>query len=130
MSLKAGALVYVQFAINQTDLLAGTSAELIAPCDGVITDLDVTVQAAITTGGDVTVKTGDAGATTVAGVSIAVATSATKGTRYTDSATAGSATRKVSKGDRIQVVPSAAFDTGGAISGFVTIATADVSPAL
>lgn len=130
MSLKAGALVYLQFAINQTDLLAGTSAELIAPCDGVVTGASVTVQAAVTTGGDITVLTGPAGATTVAGLTVTIADAATKGTVVSDTATVGSTTRKVSKGDRIQVVPSAAFATAGAVNGHLVIATADTSPAL
>lgn len=130
MSLKAGTIRYLPFFINQTDLLAGTAAELIAPENGYITGLSTTVQVAITTGGDIDVKTGDALGTTVAGLTQAIANSATKGTRQRTTATAGSSTRYVAKGARIGVVPSAAFDTGGAVSGLVEFESADTSPAL
>jgi hypothetical protein len=121
MSIKAGEDVIVPFSINQTDLLAGTSAELVAPVDGFVDELYVIVQAAVTTGGAVTVKVGT---TDVNGLSVTVADAATKGTVYSDSATAGHGSRAVSKGDRLQVVPASAFDTAGAINGFVKINTA------
>lgn len=108
----------VPFAINQTDLLAGTSAELIAPCDGYIVGLYSTIQAAVTTGGVLTVE---ASTVAVTGLSITVADGATKGTRQSDVIDYGVATGKVKKGDRIEVQPSAAFDTAGAVSGYVEI---------
>lgn len=110
--------VFLPFSINQTDLLAGTSAELVSPVAGDIDALAVTVQTAVTTGGDVTVKSG---ATDVDGLTVAVASAATKGTTARDTATAAHASRAVAAGGRIQVVPSAAFDTAGAIAGIVTI---------
>ena len=121
MSIKAGEDILVPFSINETDTLAGTSFEAVAPVDGFVDELLVTVQKDVTTGGTVTVKVGT---TDVNGLTVTVANSATKGTRYADKATPGHASRKVKKGDRIQIVPDAAFATAGAISGFVVINTA------
>ncbi|WP_269929937.1 hypothetical protein [Aminobacter sp. HY435] len=129
MSLKTGFRLPVAFFIPQAILIANTSVEVVAPADGYINEMDTIVQAAITTGGTLTVLTGPAGAVTVTGLSVAVANSATKGTRNNDAATGGSATRFVKKGDRIQVKP-ASFATGGAVDGFLYIDTSDTSPAL
>lgn len=130
MSLKAGEHIAIPFFINQTDLLAGTSQELIAPVDGYLVELHTTVQTAVTTGGAITVKTGDALATTVAGLTNTIADAATVGTRLSSSATSGSASRVVSKGDRISIQSAAGFATAGAVNGFLVLATSDVSPAL
>lgn len=121
MSIVAGDNVVLPFVIGQTDLLAGTAFEVVSPVDGFVNDLAVIVQAAVTTGGAVTVKVGT---TDVDGLTVTVANSATKGTVYTDSATAGHASRKVTKGQRIQVVPASDFDTAGAINGHIVINTA------
>ena len=116
-NLKIGADFNFLFAINETDTLAGTSQEFIAPRAGRMEELGVVVQKTVTTGGPVTVKINGVA---VAGLTITVADGATKGTRYTDSApTIPSATRTFAKGDRIEVVPDAAFATAGAISGYV-----------
>lgn len=120
MGIEAGSKRYLQFAINETDTLAATAAELIAPEDGYLTDLDVIVQKAVTTGGAVTVEINTVAVT---GLTVTVADAATKGTRYADVATKGSATRRVLAGDRITVTPAAAFNTAGAISGFVTLSS-------
>lgn len=121
MSLEMGQDVHLAWAIDQTDTLAGTSAELIAPVDGYISDHRVTVQVAVTTGGAVKVQVGT---TDVVGATVTVADAATKGTRYSATATKVGTTRKVAKGDRIQIVPDAAFATAGAVSGVLTINTA------
>lgn len=110
--------VFVSFAISETDTLAGTSAELVSPVAGNITALYVIVQKAVTTGGPVTVSVDG---TAVDGLSAAVADAAAKGAIVTDTPTAGHASRAVAVGSRIQVIPDAAFNTGGAISGFVEI---------
>ncbi|MCW3835977.1 hypothetical protein ACFQ1E_07990 [Sphingomonas canadensis] len=110
--------LYLPFAINETDTLAGTSAELVAPVSGEVTGLTVIVQKAVTTGGDVTVKVGT---TDVAGLTCTIADAATKGTVVSDTPTAGDASCAVAAGGRIQVVPAAAFNTAGAVSGFVEI---------
>lgn len=111
--------VLLPFAINETDTLAGTSAELVSPVAGEIIGLSVIVQKAVTTGGDVTVNNV---ATPVVGLACTIADAATKGTVVSDTPTAGDATTVVAAGGRIQVVPAAAFNTGGAVSGFVEIA--------
>ncbi len=110
--------VALPFAINETDTLAGTSAELVSPVAGVITSMSVIVQKAVTTGGPVTAAVG---ATAVDGLSCVIADAATKGTVVTDVPTAGHASRAVQVGSRIQVIPDAAFNTAGAVSGFVEI---------
>lgn len=111
--------VTLPFAINETDTLAGTSAELVSPVAGEITRLSVIVQKAVTTGGDVTLANG---VTAVDGLACTIADAAAKGTVVTDTPTAGHASTRVAAGGRIQVVPAAAFNTGGAVSGFVEIA--------
>lgn len=120
MALVMGQDVIVPFFINQTDTLAGTSAELISPVDGFVKALYVTVQAAVGTGGGVTVEVNG---TAVAGLTVTVADSATKGTVYSDTPTAGSSTREVEVGDRLEIIPADAFATSGAISGFLVINT-------
>ena len=121
MGLLMGQNIHLPFYINETDTLAGTTAELVAPADGFITDFQVIVQKAVTTGGTVKVQT-DA-SVDVAGATVTVADAATKGTVYSAVATKTSSTRKVTKGDRIQIVPAAAFATAGAVSGVLTINT-------
>lgn len=121
MSLLMGKNVVIPFAINQTDLLAGTAFEIVAPCDGFVSELQVIVQTAVTTGGGITVEVeGDA----VDGLTVTVADAATKGTVLSDKPTANTATRIVSKGDRIEVIPAAAFATAGAVNGNLIINTA------
>lgn len=121
MSLEMGTEYVLNWAINETDTLAGTSAELVAPVSGYIDDLQVTVQKAVGTGG--TVKAA-IGTTDVVGASVTVEDAATKGTRYSATATKPSTTRAVSKGDRIQIIPAADFATSGAVSGNLIINTA------
>jgi hypothetical protein len=111
--------VFLPFAIDETDTLAGTSAELVSPVAGTIARLSVIVQKAVTTGGDVTAAVG---VTAVDGLACTVADAATKGTVVTDIPTAGHASAVVAPGDRIQIVPAAAFATAGAVSGVLEIA--------
>ncbi len=110
--------VRLPFFINQVDLLAATSAELVAPIAGRITKLVTTVQVAVTTGGAVTVEVAGVA---VDGLSIAVANGATKGTIQSDTPTAAHATAVVAVGDRIEIQPATDFDTAGAISGYLEI---------
>lgn len=111
-------VVVLPFSIGETDLLAGTSAELVSPVAGNITAMSVIVQKAVTTGGAVTASVD---ATAVDGLSVAIADAATKGTVASDTPTAGHASRAVAPGSRIQVIPDAAFATAGAVNGFVEI---------
>lgn len=110
--------VFLPFFINETDTLAGTTAELVSPVAGEIVGLTTIVQKAVTTGGTITASVDG---TAVDGLSIAVADAATKGTVGHDTPTAGHASTVVTLGSRIQVVPEAAFQTAGAVSGFVEI---------
>lgn len=110
--------IRLQFAINETDTLAPTTAEVVSPVAGAISSMSVIVQKAVTTGGDVTAKVGT---TDVVGLACTIADAATKGTVVTDTPTLGDATTVVAAGDRIQIVPGAAFNTAGAVSGFVEI---------
>lgn len=125
MGLVIGQRRYIDFSIPATELAAGTTIELVAPQAGSIEELHLVVQTAIVTGGAVTVKVGT---TDVAGLSITVADSATKGTTYSDTPTAGSSTKQVAKGGRIQIVPAAAFNGGGALSGVLVINDAQADP--
>lgn len=112
-------VVVIPFAINETDTLAGTSAELISPVKGEIVSMSVIVQKAVTIGGDVTALVG---VTAVDGLACTIADAAAKGAVITDRPTAGHASTLVNPGDRIQVTPAAAFNTAGAVSGHVAIA--------
>jgi hypothetical protein len=110
--------VILPWFANQTDVLAPTDQELIAPCDGTIVRSRMTVQAAVTTGGAVTFKKNT---TAIDGLTHTVADGATAGTRYSDKPTAGHATTFVRKGDRISVAFAAGFATAGALNGFLEI---------
>lgn len=126
MSVVAGRATALPFQFDQATLIANTSLELVSPIDGYVETLRTTVQATVTTGGAVTVLLGSGG-TAVTGLSVAVANGATKGTIGADDATAGTATRKVAKGDRIQIKPTG-FATAGALNGVLVIReTSDLS---
>lgn len=111
-------LVFLPFVIGATELSAGTPTELISPVAGRIRRLRTTVQVAIVTGGAVTAEVNT---TAVDGLSITVADSATVGTRQSDSPTAGHATAVVAAGDRIEIIPAAGFNGGGALAGVLEI---------
>lgn len=116
---QAPTKIQLPFSINQTDLLAPTAAELIAPCAGYISMLKTTVQVAVTTGGAITVEVATVAVT---GLSITVADAATKGTVQSDTPTTPrSATTLVAAGDRITITPAAAFATAGAVNGYLEI---------
>ncbi len=126
--LQVGDNFRIDFAIVERDLIANVSTEIVAPADGYITEMGLSVQKAVTTGGTVTVLTGDAGAVTVAGMTATVANGATKGTRYTaNTSPTFSATRKVTKGSRIQVKPTS-FATAGELNGYIMFANTDLTP--
>lgn len=120
MSIIIGDDIVIPFAINETDLLAGTSAELVSPVDGFVKEIATVVQKAVTTGGSVKAAIGT---TDVTGASVTVANAAVKGSTLSAKATGSQDNRKVAKGGRIQVIPAAAFDVAGAVSGYVTIST-------
>lgn len=123
MSLQMGTEVVIAFAINQTDTLAGTPYEIVAPVSGFIHELGTTIQAAVGTGGYVDVKTGAALANTVPGIQQTIPDAAAVGSRRVTKASGVPSSRQVSKGDRIAIVPSASFATSGAINGYLKINT-------
>lgn len=130
MSLKAGSRRYLDFIIGQTDLLAGTAIEIIVPEDCVVEAVRSAVQAAVTTGGTLTLKTGAALATVVsAALTQTIANAATKGTQQTTSDLTALATLKLSAGDRLAIVP-ASFATAGAVIGTVVVRSVSLAPAL
>jgi hypothetical protein len=119
-SLSMGHAVRSEFFINQTDLLAPTSFEIVCPIDGFVNEIGAVVQTAVTTGGTLKVT---ATATDVVGAVLTVANGATKGTIPAKGvATAKHASRAVKKGDRIRVTP-ASFATAGAVNGYVEFVT-------
>lgn len=125
MSLKMGTTVFVPFEINATDLAAGTAKNLLSPIDGYVVGAKVIVQEAVGTGGDITFKVGT---TDVNGLTLTVANSAAVGTIVSDTPTAGHASREVAAGGRLQVVPSAAFATSGAVTGYIQIDSVSGTP--
>lgn len=130
MSLKAGSKHYLDFIIGQTDLLAGTAIEIIVPEDCVVEAVRSSVQAAVTTGGTLTLKTGASLATVVsAALTQTIANSATKGTQQITSDLTALATLKLSAGDRLVIVP-ASFATAGAVIGTVVVRSVSLAPAL
>ncbi|MEO7691282.1 MAG: hypothetical protein ABIS51_18505 [Sphingomonas sp.] len=119
ISAAADRFIHLPFFINATDLAAPTTQEFVSPVSGSISRLTGIVQTAIVTGGDLTVNLDT---TPVAGLTCTFADAATKGTIVTDTPTAGDATTLVAAGQRIQLVPSAPFNGGGAIGGILEIA--------
>lgn len=128
MSLKAGGRLPLYWHLGATELAAGTSFEIVAPAAGYLSELSSICQVAIVTGGAITVLTGAAGGTTVAGLGLTIPDAQAKGAVLTDLPTTGTATRLVAKGDRIQIVPAAAFNGGGALDGWLYLDSADKAP--
>lgn len=115
--IQKGRQDYFRFAINQTDLLAPTAHEFVAPYDGHFEELVTIVQAAVTTGGTLQVAVNGVN---VVGLVATIANAAAKGSRTAPvKPTVPSATRAFRKGDRITITP-ASFATAGAVSGHLT----------
>lgn len=106
------------FDLDDADLAAGTTNayEGLVPCDCTLKGATAIVRVAVVTGGDITMANVT---TTVDGLTLTVANSATKGTAVSDTPTAGHATTTFTKGTRYQVIPAAAFNGGGAINGYI-----------
>jgi len=113
-------VVAIPYSINQTDLLAPTNQQLVSPVSGRIIRNTVIVQAAVTTGGDITVISG--AATTVVGLTNTIADAAAAGVIVTAQPTAGDATAIVTAGQRLQIAPGVPFATAGAVNGILEIA--------
>lgn len=104
--------IHIPVQINETDLLAGTAQQFVAPAAGYITGLQGVCQKAVTTGGAVTVE---ANTVAVVGLSITLADSDAAGTTYTDTVKK-IATGLVAKGDDCTITPAAAINTAGALN--------------
>lgn len=107
--------ILIPYDFNETDLLAPTAQNLIAPCAGYITGLFNIVQKAVTTGGNITVE---ANTVAVVGLSVTVANGAAAGV------TANTSVKKIATGlcaagDDITVTPGAPFATAGACRGYI-----------
>jgi hypothetical protein len=117
-------LVNVDLDCNQTDVLAGTAATFIAPCDGYIASLRTEVTAAVGTGGDVTVLVAGSAVT---GLTNTIANSAAVGSIVSDTpTTAQDASTQVRKGQVVSVVPASAFASTGSYTARVSIQPADL----
>lgn len=118
IAAAADRTVFIPYTIPATELAAGTSIELVSPVSGVVRRNTTVVQTAIVTGGDITVNLD---ATAIVGLTNTIADAAAKGSVVTDTPTLGDATTSVAAGQRIQIVPAAAFNGGGAVSGILEI---------
>jgi hypothetical protein len=127
MALVKGVDIYLaQWEINATELAAGTATDYVSPVDGYVVEASAVVDTAIVTGGVVTFHVNSV---PVDGLSLTVADAATKGTVIAaDTPTPNHSTRRVLKGQRIAIVPSAAFAGGGSLRGYLKINTG-ASPA-
>lgn len=132
MSIKAGNREFIYFAINQTDLLAGTAIEIPVPIDCVVEAVRSIVQVAVTTGGTLTLKktvTTALDTTVSAALTTTIANGALKGAQQHLVDLTGLSTLKFSAGDRLAILP-ASFATAGAVIGMVTLRSISLAPAL
>ena len=111
-------IVALPWYLDQTDLLAPTPAELVCPVAGRITLLRTIIQATVTTGGAITVEVDTVA---VDGLTITIIDTEATGVRQSDAPTAAHASALVEAGDRIEIIPAAAFATAGRISGVLEI---------
>jgi len=112
-------LVYCESFIEQTDLLAGTSHFVIAPCSGHVSRLTTVVKKAVTTGGSITLELGGEAVT---GISCTIANSDAVNTIKTSvPSVAGAEYARVTKGDAIEIVGDTAFATAGELWAQITI---------
>lgn len=98
--------VYLMDRMLEAAVDAGTSHNIVCPVAGNITKLTTICQAGVTTGGAITVEVNT---TAVDGLSLTIADSSAEGDVDTDTPTAGHATTAVAVGDRIEIIPAAAF---------------------
>jgi hypothetical protein len=110
--------VIVQFDYPQTELLAPTNIEAIAPVSGRVGRVWAIIKTAVTTGGALTFNI-----VTVAidGASLTVADAAAQGVIYSDYPTYDHASTFVQRGERMECVAAAAFATAGALVAYAEI---------
>jgi len=112
-------LVYCDSFIEQTDLLAGTSHFVIAPCSGHISRFTSVVKKAVTTGGTLTLELGG---DKVQGIDVVVADSSSVNDIDTDTpAVSGADYTRVTKGDVIEIVGDSTFASAGEVWVQITI---------
>lgn len=109
---RAPGKVYIQDHMLEAAADAGTSLELVSPVNGNITKLTTVARGTITTGGAITVEVNT---TAVDGLSVTVADAAAAGDVDSDTPTAGHASRAVSVGDRIEIIPASEFNASADI---------------
>jgi len=121
-AVDTGTQVYIEDYIEQTDLLAGTSHWVMAPCTGQISAVYTASTVDITTGGTITLELGG---TAVSGLSVVVGDAGGVGDADSDTPTdTTDVTCAVTKGDAIEIIPSAAFATAGTLRVLVEITPA------
>lgn len=97
---------------------AGTAYNLVSPVAGRIKKLYTISQGSITTGGGITVEVNTVA---VDGLSVTVADGAAEGEVDSDTPTEGHATAVVAVGDRIEIIPAAAFNASADIDFILEI---------
>lgn len=113
-------VVYLTGRMLAAAIDAGTSYELNSPVAGVIRKLGITGEGTTTTGGAITVEVNT---TAVDGLSVTVANGAAAGEYDSDVATLGHASTAVAVGDRIEIIPAAAFNAAADMSFVLEIDT-------
>lgn len=126
MSLVMGTDQFIQFDYPQTELLAGTARDYIAPEDGFLEEIGIIIDTTI--GAAVGTIKAQVNTVDVLGASVVTVSAATKGTRYrteirkVSEAARLSETRKFKKGDRISLV-SSGFTSAGRVNGYLRFRT-------
>lgn len=111
--------VFLPFEFTGTQLDTPTPMELVSPVKGRIAGARATVVTAGTTGGDITFEVDNIA---VDGLTISIANGAAAGTRYADVPSSPThVSTAVAIGSRIEVIPAAAFNASGPITGMVEI---------
>ena len=99
--------VYVMSHVLEAAVDTVVNLEVFSPVAGTFVRLSSVARGAITTGGTVTVEIGT---TAVDGLALVIADGAVAGEYDTDTATVGHASTAVTVGERIEIIPSAAFN--------------------
>lgn len=120
---KRSSKVYLTGRMLEAAVDAGTAYNLVSPVAGRISKLTTISQGDITTGGGITVEVNTVA---VDGLSVTVADASAEGDVDSDTPTAGHATAVVAVGDRIEIIPAAAFNASADIDFVLEI---DVSAA-
>lgn len=107
-----GENVFLQDRMLEAAVDAGTAHNIVSPVAGRIKKLTTICQSAVTTGGAITVEVNTVA---VDGLSLTIADAAAEGEVDSDTPTADHATAVVAVGDRIEIIPAAAFNASADI---------------